>query len=168
MPAHLLQHFCNNINVSQVRTNRLERIGACASAICAVHCVLTGAALGLLSVAGLSFLRQPWIEGAFLVSTLILGLWAMRHGLRRHGSWVPSIFFVSGLSLVVAKHFALGHDTASALGVWISLAGAGCLVTFFVMNARLPHKACGCFEHTDCEHALESEAVQPPPFAKIS
>ena len=138
--------------MSQVQPSRMDKIGACASAICAVHCVLTGAALGLLSVAGLSFLREPWIEEIFLASTAILGAWAMRHGWRRHGSLVPALFFVVGLGLVVTKHFAVGHD---ATGLWpmvISLAGAACLVTFFVLNARLPHKSCGCFEHTACQH----------------
>lgn len=130
----------------------MEKIGACASAICAVHCVLTGAALGLLSVAGLSFLREPWIEELFLASTALLGIWAMRHGLKRHGSWVPSLFFLAGLAIVVAKHFLFSHEDASGLGVAVSLTGAASLVTFFVLNARLPHKACGCFEHTVCRH----------------
>jgi hypothetical protein len=130
----------------------MDKIGACASAICAVHCVLTGAALGLLSVAGLSFLREPIIEGLFLLSTALLGLWAMRHGLRRHGSWVPSIFFLGGLAIIVAKHFLVGHDGDAGLGVIMSLTGAASLVTFFLLNTRLPHKACGCFEHTMCEH----------------
>ena len=41
-----------------IRTERinLDKLGACASAICAVHCLLTGIALGLLSVAGLGFM----------------------------------------------------------------------------------------------------------------
>jgi hypothetical protein len=130
----------------------MEKIGACASAICAVHCVLTGAALGLLSVAGLSFLKEPWVEELFLCSTALLGFLVMRHGLKRHGSWLPSVFFLTGLSLVVTKHFAIGHEDHGALGVVISLMGAASLVTFFVMNSRLKHKACGCFEHTACEH----------------
>src|SRR5690349_19257729 len=111
-------------SVSQVSSDRLDKIGACASAICAVHCVLTGAALGLLSVAGLSFLNDPWVERGFLASTALLGAWAMRHGLKRHGSWVPSVFFLIGLALVVIKHFTFGHDDTGAVSITISLAGA--------------------------------------------
>ena len=138
--------------VSHVSPTRLDKIGACASAICAVHCVLTGAALGLLSVAGFSFLMEPWIEEIFLGSTALLGIWAMWHGWKRHGSWIPSLFFVFGLGLAVVKHFAIGHENAPGWAIWISLGGAASLVTFFVLNARLPHKSCGCFAHTDCGH----------------
>lgn len=152
--------MCNNFIVSLTSSSRLEKIGACASAICAVHCALTGAALGLLSVAGLSFLREPWVEALFLLSTVVLGVWAIRHGLSRHGSWVPSMFFVAGLGLVVAKHFLLGDHEESAAGIWTSLAGAGLLVTFFVLNARLPHKSCGCFARTECEHEGGSPTVK--------
>ncbi|HRK20298.1 MAG TPA: MerC domain-containing protein [Fimbriimonadaceae bacterium] len=142
--------------MSLTTNSRIDKIGACASAICAVHCALTGAALGLLSVAGLSFLREPWVEALFLLSTVVLGAWAMRHGLRRHGSWIPAAFFIAGLGLVVAKHFLLGDHEESAVGIWTSLLGAGLLVTFFVLNARLPHKACGCFVRTHCPHEGES------------
>lgn len=151
--------------MSQAIPSRIEKIGACASAICAVHCVLTGVALGLLSVAGLSFLREPWIEELFLASTAILGIWAMRHGLKRHGSWTPSAFFIVGLGLVVAKHFALGHEAAGAVPALLSLAGGASLMTFFVLNARLPHKACGCFERTTCAH---SDSAGEPSLPKAS
>lgn len=141
--------------MSHVSPTRLEKIGACASAICAVHCVLTGAAVGILSVAGLSFLTEPWIEEVFLGTTALLGLWAMWHGWKRHGSWLPSLFFVFGLGLAVVKHFAIGHENAPGWAFWLSLGGAASLVTFFVLNARLPHKSCGCFAHTKCEHSSD-------------
>lgn len=149
----LLQEICNNKFVSLTTNSKLERWGACASAICAVHCVLTGAALGLLSVAGLSFLREPWVELLFLTSTVGLGTWAMRHGWHRHGSRLPAAFFIGGLGLVVAKHFLMGHEDASTMAIWTSLFSAALLTTFFVLNARLPHKSCGCFEHTVCGHS---------------
>ncbi len=133
-------------------TDRMAKLGACASAVCAVHCVLTGAAFGLLSVAGLTFLREPWVELAFLGLTAVLGGWALRHGLRRHGSWVPSIFFLLGLAMVVAKHFALGHDAAGPVATLLPVLGSLSLIAFFVTNARLPHKACGCFRGTACGH----------------
>lgn len=144
--------------VSHASPTRLDKIGACASAICAVHCVLTGAALGVLSVAGLSFLTEPLIEEIFLLSTALLGIWAMWHGWKRHGSWLPSLFFVVGLGLAVVKHFAIGHENAPGWAIWLSLAGAASLVTFFVLNSRLPHKDCGCFAHTECGH---QETVEP-------
>lgn len=154
--------------MSSASPSRLDRIGACASAICAVHCVLTGAALGLLSVAGLTFLREPWVEAAFLLTTAILGGWSLRHGLRRHGSWIPSVFFLSGLAMIVAKHYVLGHEAGGGLGTALSVLGGLSLVTFFLLNARLPHKACGCFKGTRCEHPEASEVPEPGRWADAS
>jgi hypothetical protein len=137
--------------VSQANSSRIDRIGACASAICAVHCILTGIAFGLLSVAGLAFLREPWVEALFFLTTLALGIIAMRHGLRRHGSWVPSAFFMAGLGIILVKHFLLESEPWGAM---TSLAGAALMVTFFVLNSRLPHKSCGCFKNTECPHEM--------------
>jgi hypothetical protein len=134
-----------------------DRIGACASAVCAVHCVLTASALGLLSVAGLSFLHHPVVEGLFLGATAVLGLWSVWHGRRRHGSWAPSTLFLLGLGLVLAKHFLSAHAQSGPLGIGLSLVGGASLVGFFVWNARLPHKACGCFAQTECAHEEHAE-----------
>lgn len=143
-------------------TARMDRIGACASAICAVHCVLTGAAFGLLSVAGLAFLREPWVEAIFFVSTVLIGGWALRHGLRRHGSWLPSAFFIAGLGLIVAKHLLLGEAETGFWAVVFAVASSLCLIAFFLTNARLPHKSCGCFQGVPCAHPPPAEAPDAP------
>jgi hypothetical protein len=136
----------------------MAKVGACASAICAVHCVLTGAAFGLLSVAGLAFLREHWVELTFLGTTGLIGIWALRHGMRRHGSWIPSAFFIVGVGMVVAKHFVVGHESAGFWALFLPILGSLSLVLFFVTNARLPHKNCGCFRGTQCQHGESSSS----------
>jgi len=130
-----------------------------ASSICAVHCLLTGVAFGLLSVAGLGILGSEPAEWIFVVITISLGITALVHGVRKHHSLAPALIFSIGMiCLLVSKTaFDHGHPTGSihlsdhmhpedyihtALNV---LAGI-CLVTFHVVNQRL-QKNCGLHCH---------------------
>ncbi|MBI3722145.1 MAG: MerC domain-containing protein, partial [Fimbriimonas ginsengisoli] len=70
--------------VGRVLRLNLDKVGACASAVCAVHCLLTGLALGLLSVVGFGFLGSLTADIAFLGVALSVGLLAVFHGIRRH------------------------------------------------------------------------------------
>ncbi|MBI5708295.1 MAG: MerC domain-containing protein [Armatimonadetes bacterium] len=126
-----------------------ERIGVCAGTLCAVHCVLTGLALGLLSVAGLGFLKSPLVEFAFIGTAALTGLWAIQHGVRRHHSWVPAIVFVSGLALIVGSHFVFesGFGTTafgSGVGVAMAITGGLAVGAFHFVNRRMQHRGCSC------------------------
>ena len=116
-----------------------------ASTICAVHCLITGVALGLLSVIGLGFLGSPAAELSFLTVAVVVGIAAVWHGAKRHHSVVPALMFVAGLSFWLTSHFVFGHGTAG--GTVFSVAGGLCLVSFHVLNQRLAH-VCGC----GCKH----------------
>lgn len=125
-----------------------DRLGAMASAICAVHCLLTGVALGLLSVIGLGFLGSSTAEYAFLATTFTIGVIAVVHGVRRHHSALPSMFFVIGLVCWLLSHFVFGHGHAhngqsSIGGTTFAVMGGLCLITFHVLNQRMAHR-CGC------------------------
>lgn len=132
----------------------LDRVGAMASAICAVHCVLTGAALGLLSVMGLGFLGSEPAELAFLAITFSVGVVAVVHGLRKHHSVVPSLFFVGGLVCWLVSHFVFGHGHGTGQesfgGTAFAVMGGLCLVTFHLLNQRMAHH-CGCAHCTTGE-----------------
>ncbi len=147
----------------------LDKIGAYASTICAVHCLLTGVALGMLSVIGLGFLGSVTSEILFIVVAVSVGVFAVVHGIRKHRSYIPSLFFVFGLVCIVLKFAAFkhthdpahaGHTHGPASDGWISTAlavlGGLSLVAFHVMNLRMTRK-CGCSQpHPSCEpHALE-------------
>ena len=127
----------------------LDKVGAYASALCAVHCVLTGLALGLLSVAGLGFVGSPVTESIFFLVALGTGTAAMVHGIRKHGSAVPASVFAAGVACLLVSHFVFGHGTAeepaSFGGPLFSVIGGFCLVTFHVLNLRLARAGqCGC------------------------
>lgn len=117
----------------------VDKLGALAGTICAVHCVLTGLAVGVLSVVGLGFLASPLAEVVFFGSALLIGGFAIRHGIRRHHHWAPATLFLAGMLTILAGHFffhGAGEHLMSALG------GAG-LVGFHFLNHRMAHK-CGC------------------------
>lgn len=129
----------------------LDRLGAYASAICAVHCLLTGVALGLLSYAGLGFMGSITTDIIFLGVAVAIASIAIFHGIRRHHSYKPALVFVLGLAFVVLGHFVFRHqhvkdhplDTVDILSTFFSVGGGLCFVLFHVLNLRLQH-TCGC------------------------
>jgi hypothetical protein len=125
----------------------LDKLGACASAVCAVHCLLTGVALGLLSAFGFGFLGSLIADVAFLFVALLVGSFALWHGLRKHGSLLPGFIFSAGLGLLLVGHFGFGHTHGNAFSVAtaFTVLGGLCFVLFHVLNLRLGHAAaCGC------------------------
>src|SRR5476649_1769617 len=91
----------------------LDKVGACASGICAVHCLVTGVALGVLSVMGLSWFGSVTTDVIFLTVTLSIASLAIFTGIRRHRSLVPATLFFLGVSAIVVSHFVLPHDSSA-------------------------------------------------------
>lgn len=131
----------------------LDRVGAYASAICAVHCLITGVALGLLSVVGLGFLGSPAAELGFFLVTVSIGSVALIHGHRKHHSIVPALIFVCGLGALLVSHFGFGHGHAgegeqTTAGTFLNVVGGSSLVIFHILNQRLQHRCtCGHCQH---------------------
>lgn len=129
----------------------LDKVGAYASAICAVHCLLTGVALGLLSVIGLGFIGSVPAEIGFISVAVLIGSWAIVHGIRKHHSYIPALIFVLGLTCIAISHFALPHEhsanepmtPAHLASTVFAVLGGLCLVSFHLVNFRL-QKGCEC------------------------
>ena len=119
----------------------LDKVGAFASTACAIHCLLTGVALGLLSVLGLGFIGSKTTDIVFLTVTLSIASIAIFTGIRKHRSLVPAAFFIAGVISIVLSHFVLDHDskdlpTRIATTTFAVLGGVF-LVTFHVINLRM-------------------------------
>jgi len=135
----------------------LDRVGAWASAACAVHCLLTSVALGVLGVIGLDWLGSLTSEIAFFGTAIVVGSFAVFQGYHRHRSWIPALILACGLSMVVVSHFVLGGGHAQhgieaghaeapwlkALTTILSVGGGLTLVAFHITNARLGSCRCG-------------------------
>jgi len=126
-----------------VRATRLDldRIGAVASGICAVHCLVTGVAFGLLSVLGLGFLGSVPAEVAFISVALTIGTTAVVLGYRKHHSRVPAMLFCGGLVCVLVSHLVFGDGQvahpSSIPGTTFAVLGGLMLVAFHFVNQRL-------------------------------
>jgi hypothetical protein len=147
---HLLQRLCDNECVGVAGKVNLNRVGAAASFVCAVHCMLTGVALGFLSVFGLGADGNPLADKALLTVAIGVGSAAAWHGYRRHGSKVPAAVFLLGVALVFVGRFGIPHDHGAhghgwhlTAGTVLSVVGGLMLVSFHLLNMRLERK-CGC------------------------
>ena len=104
--------------------------------------------MGFLAVAGLEFMAHPLVEAGFVGLALIVGSWAVVHGLRKHHSKIPAAVFVGGLTCIVASHF-LGHShdaatSGSLLATILAVVGGLSIASFHFLNMRMQHKNCSC------------------------
>lgn len=142
-----------------VQRINLDKVGACASAICAVHCALTGLALGLLSVMGLSFISSPIVDVIFVGTAVIVGISAVRHGIRHHKSYIPATIFALGIASIAIGHYTIFSEAAEKHGhthgpfaTVFSVTGGVCLVLFHLLNWRLQKGKSCCGEGKICLH----------------
>lgn len=137
----------------------LDRIGAIASTVCAVHCLLTGVAFGLLSVFGLGFIGSPQAEFGFIAFAVIVGSFALYHGHRKHHSLVPGMIFAFGIGCMLVSHLVFRHDhahdhpelafdAAHLPSTLLNVLAGLSLVAFHVVNNRMQH-SCGSVH---CNH----------------
>lgn len=90
------------------------------SGLCALHCLATAVAVGLLSsFAGL--LQAPIIHEAGLAIAILLGALALGNGARRHGLLLPLAVGALGLGVMAGSlslpHGAPGEVAYSVIGV---------------------------------------------------
>ena len=135
----------------------VDKLGACASGICAVHCLLTGIAFGVLSVMGLKWFGSVTTDIVFLSVTLSIASIAIFSGYRRHASLLPAVLFALGVCAIVISHFVLKHDSGPSgegmLTTVLSVGGGCCLVAFHLVNMRLPESG-ACAVQGQHEHQL--------------
>lgn len=138
----------------------LDKIGVFASTACAIHCILSGFAMGLLSVLGATGFASGRVEFGFLVTAATFGLWAAISGFKKHGSWLPPFLFTFGMFMILWRTIVIDNHnlecllgahqhlhTPSVLSVAASIIGGSALVIFHIKNMKLAHD-CSCKLHT--------------------
>jgi hypothetical protein len=116
----------------------VDRFGALASLLCAIHCALLPLLFGVLPAIGLAFLVGHTFERVFVAFAILLASISLVHGLRTHGSYQAFLFLVPGIVLLV-----IGLLTGSAHGSYwhaglVSVGGTLVAVSH-VINQRLHH-----------------------------
>ena len=79
----------------------VDRVGATASFLCAIHCALLPFVLTLLPLLGLGFLAGHRFERDFVLFAASLALFALISGYRRHRYPLPLRLALPGLTLLV-------------------------------------------------------------------
>lgn len=110
--------------------NLVDRFGATASFLCAVHCAALPLVLALLPALGLSFLADHGFERGFIAFASVLASWSIGSGYRHHRRPQAQWLLLPGLALlwmgafIVDEHYGLGiHAALVAMG-GVLLAGA--------------------------------------------
>lgn len=93
---------------------------------------------------GFGFFGSPLVDGLFILIAISVGAIALWHGIRRHHSYLPALFYVGGIIAILIAHgrhliegeFAHRH---SGMDTVLSVAGGLCFVLFHVMNLRMQH-----------------------------
>lgn len=137
----------------------LDRWGAVASGLCAVHCVAVAVLAGVAPF--LSFLGDRRWDYGFLATAAVLGGYAAWSGFRLHRNWLPPALFVLGMSTVSAAMLGMPHDHCADCEVHghahaeappvdphlVSALGGVVLVTFHGLNWRMRHHSGACPHH---------------------
>jgi hypothetical protein len=106
--------------------NKLERFGAGASLLCAVHCAATPVLLAVLPFLGSRLADSHWAEILLIGVAATVGYLTLTISFRRHHQPLPLCLLTLGLALVAIGHTPILHqfETAIAVTGGLTLAGA--------------------------------------------
>ena len=128
-----------------VTNDRLDKVGAFTSLLCAVHCFVVGFAFSVLPLVGASLLANPAVDWIFFGIILLIGPWALYRGYTVHRSAIPAVLFALGLGLIAFSRFGFEHhhsaQEAHPIGeIVCSIAGGVFLIAFHLFNRRMAAK----------------------------
>ncbi len=112
------------------KSGRLDRFAIGLSGLCIVHCLATAVLLAALSSIG-GLLGAPVIHEVALVLAMLMGAFALGHGVVKHGFMMPCAVGALGLG-VMAGALQLPHDGSEAL---LTMVGVGILALGHRLNS---------------------------------
>ena len=131
---------------SRLKMGKLDRAGATASFLCAIHCALMPLVITLLPLLGLSFLASEPVEWGLLLASASLGSLSLCLGFRQHQSRRAFVILGVALVLLVAGRISeAGH-----FGVWGTISmvlGGFAMMSAHLLNHRLCHACHNCNSH---------------------
>lgn len=120
------------VAASTVWHDRLDRAGATASLLCAIHCLLAPVLAATAAAGALLFFHRE-LEAIFVYSSLVLGAWSLGWGYLHHKKpIVLALYLLAGVGFLSAIHPASG----TPLELPAMVAGGLLLASGHLLNRR--------------------------------
>ena len=129
-----------------LRVHKLDRAGATASFLCAIHCALMPLVVTLLPLLGLSFLASEPVEWTLLAASAGLGSSSLCLGFRKHRK--RRVFMVLAIALAIMVAGRVFHE--HHVGIWgpvLMVIGGLMMMSAHLLNHRLCHACTRCDSH---------------------
>jgi hypothetical protein len=117
-----------------------DRAGIVLAGVCAVHCLATPLAIGLMPVMAAA-LEHPGIEWPLMLLSIGTSAGVVSRGCAlAHRRWSALAWFGLGAGLLLAGRWL--EESLPAVGVLAVVAGAGAIIGAHVMNMYWCRRAC--------------------------
>lgn len=139
----LMKFLRSNSKAQSKIGRRLDTVGAAASWICAVHCLVLPFFVAILPLIGLGFLLDETTERIFIgISFLLACASLIPSYFREHRRLQPLLFAFSGIGLIVLTH--LLFESSWLMKFLFLLIGAGLISSAHLLNKRFCHECAHC------------------------
>lgn len=138
-----------NRRISQISSQKLDKMGAGASFLCALHCAAMPFVITILPLLGLGFLASEPVEWGLLLLSATLGTLSLCLGFREHKSRRVFAFLGIAVAMLVAGRIA-EHNNLGWYGPVLMVGGGFTMMAAHLLNRKL----CGAC-HTCCSHSSE-------------
>ena len=127
---------------------KLDRLGATASFLCAIHCMIMPLIVTTLPLLGIGFLANDWIEWTLVGISATLGITSLHLGYKVHKSKRALTLLSAGLALIAAGRIG-EYQKTHLPNVAMVVIGGLAIATAHLINQRLCHtcKKCNSERH---------------------
>ena len=139
-----IQSIASTVSVedSKKTVAALDRVGACVSFACALHCILLPLVITALPLIGLGIVATSQFEAAIIGLSITLATASFCWGSRIHGKRRTLLFLLAAVLL-----FFVGHDLEGSMHWIVMSLGGFSLATGHIINRRLCRSCEQCSNH---------------------
>lgn len=121
-------------------------LGVSAAVACAIHCALLPLLITSLPLFGINILDNIYFEAGMILIAFIIGALNLSHGFRKHHHRIlPLLLFITGIILLVIKHFFTEYI------LWLVIPSTIFIISAYYLNWRYCRQAKHCHA-SDCNH----------------